>query len=436
MVDVRPTPVLQAIGAFDYTAANKLASRLSKVHAPLGNVLVKLINCENLYSQLSFMKPKWFMRKDSLLNSMYTYLADDASKELKAIYPTLLSQEDRATIATVLQGIIDLCTVRQGLISVYQRLAASHTTALPLLLTDLEHFARLPVSEPLDFLGYSVDREVEIMTKLLQVSVAITDYAFQDACINVYLCRRALNDWKTQCDAQDYPEKTPMNQEIKESTSWPFGLFSSAESKATKQGDAWPPTVRWHGKYLDNLIAKMTLYFYDLLLAKEKLMVDDDAEKSLWKGLETDYFDRINTFRKRYGVHSIGLIYQVKPDKPFFPEGFVLPDTPYDPPRGIHSFPYIFCVPKQPPMDHLPSVISIIQGSHAQLSDFKAGPVHFFDKKIDSTYYLMRVDEHVTCVLIYQDKPNQKEPTTIQFLSTLVQELRGSAVVAELLRMD
>ncbi|ORX45674.1 hypothetical protein DM01DRAFT_1339903 [Hesseltinella vesiculosa] len=436
MVDVRPGPLLQAIGAFDYAASTKLANKLLKVHHPLGNVLVKLINCENLYSQLSFMKPKWFMRKDSMLNSMYTYLADDASKELNAIYPTLLSQEDRDTISTVLQGIIDLCTVRQGLISIYQRLAASQAMVLPALLKDLDHFTGLPLSPRLDFLGVSVEQELRVMTKLLQSHVAITDYAFQNACINVFNCRQTLTDWKHQCQAQVYPEKTPLNQETKDSSSWPFGLFASAESKATKLGEGWPPTIRWHEKYMNNLNAKMTLYFYDLLLAKERLLVDDDPQRSLWKGIGTDYFDRINTFRKRHGVHSIGLIYQVKSDKPFFPQGFVFDDAPYDPPQGIHSFPYIFSVPKQPPVEHMPNLISIIQGSHAKLNDFKAGPVHFFDKKIESMYYLMRVDEHVICVLIYQEKQMQKEPATLQFMSTLVQDLRGTAVIAELLRMD
>lgn len=55
--------------------------------------------------------------------------------------------------------------------------------------------------------------------------------------------------------------------------------------------------------------------------------------------------NRISTFRKRHGASNIGLVYEVKPDKPFFPEGFVCHGTPYEPPQGIHSFPFIFCQP-------------------------------------------------------------------------------------------
>ena len=45
--------------------------------------------------------------------------------------------------------------------------------------------------------------------------------------------------------------------------------------------------------YLDNLTSKSTLYFNSILLAKErKIVTNDDPERSLWKGLRTDYHDK------------------------------------------------------------------------------------------------------------------------------------------------
>ncbi|KAI8334681.1 hypothetical protein BC941DRAFT_431877 [Chlamydoabsidia padenii] len=351
------TATLQAIGAFDYSAANKLATRLLRVYQPFGSIMIKLINCENLYTQLSFMKPKWFMRKDSVLNSMYTYLGDDAMKEYHIFEnnTTVTNYFERASILSILTGLSDLCALRQNLISVYQRIASqAPKTPSSDLLEDLQGMIctmeHTGLSQRLGFLGVGIEKEILVLTHLLQSRVAITDYAFQDACMDLFEYKQELMDWKSQCQIQDYPEKSSVrHEEIKESYSWPFGLFthgtSNTDSKNQKSGDIWPPTIRWHCKYLANLTAKMTLYFHKILLSKERLLVEDEPERSLWKSIETDYFDMISTFRKRHGASNIGLVYEVKPDKPFFPEGFVCHGTPYEPPQGIHSFPFIFCQP-------------------------------------------------------------------------------------------
>jgi hypothetical protein len=54
----------------------------------------------------------------------------------------------------------------------------------------------------------------------------------------------------------------------------------------------------------------------------------------------------ISTFKKRFGPHSISLIYEVKGPIPFHPQGYVCPDSTYEAPQGIHSFPFIYCYPK------------------------------------------------------------------------------------------
>lgn len=61
---------------------------------------------------------------------------------------------------------------------------------------------------------------------------------------------------------------------------------------------------------------------------------------------------RIATFRKRFGAHSISLVYQVTPETPFHPQGYIYPGKTYEAPQGIHSFPFIFCHPKASSMIH------------------------------------------------------------------------------------
>ncbi|KAI8371628.1 uncharacterized protein BYT42DRAFT_622723 [Radiomyces spectabilis] len=410
--------VLAALGAFDYTAANKLSAKLLKTYSPFSNVFLKLSNCENLYTQLSFMKSKWFVRKDAFLSSLYTYLIEDITKEITLLEasPAAHPTEHKATNIRLLNALVALCKARLALIG---------------------FFRQVELKENLLLLGTAVEREMNILQSLLKARDAIISYAFQDTCIALFLCKQELNDWKRECQAQDYPEhrqKTAVHTgEVKEAT-WRFPFFT-AEARQ-KQYDAWPPTLRWHTKYLENLTAKMTLYFNSILLSKESMLSEDEPEKNLWKALKIDYYDQISTFRRRFGAYSIGLVYEVTSAAPFYPQGYVCSGTPYEPPQGIHSFPFIFCHPNQAPKDHLPNIISIVQVSRTRLNDPKSGPIYFFDNKIGSAYYLMRVDEHAVLVIIYLDRHAHREPTTAEFMTNIVTSLRGASVIADLVKRE
>lgn len=175
---------------------------------------------------------------------------------------------------------------------------------------------------------------------------------------------------------------------------------------------------------------------------------------------------RIYTFRRRYGALNISFIYEVTPDTPFYPQGYMCADTPYEQPTGVHSFPFIYAYPEvkrsalstslvhryifaslhilfypfsdfhpspiKQPKDHLPNIISIIQGSRAKLSDYRAGPVHFFDRKIGYTYYLLRVDSHVYMLVIYLDRHVNRDTTTIEFMDAVAGGLRGTEVFKDM----
>jgi hypothetical protein len=286
------------------------------------------------------------------------------------------------------------------------------------------------------------------LTCLLRARTAITNYAFQDVCIALFQAKQDLTEWKRMCQEQDYAEKTSSRPEDihKQVSGWRFPLFSydnkqPQQLQQQRQGDIWPNTIRWHARVLGNLTAKMTLYFNAILLEKQSIVSEQDAEKSLWKGLKIDYYDQISTFKKRFNTFSISLVYQVTSDTPFYPQGYVCcpSSNTYEPPQGIHSFPFIYCHPKDPPNIHLPNIISIIQGSKNKLNDPKASPVHFFDNTMmNSTYYIMRVDKHVVLVIIYQeDKQHMhREPTTVDFMTNIVTSLRGSTVIEDLIRVD
>ncbi|KAL9544756.1 hypothetical protein MBANPS3_007463 [Mucor bainieri] len=438
--------ILKALGAFDYAAANKLILKISKTYQPLGSIFTKLSSCEASFTQLQFLRSRWFvMRKDTSLEVVYANMASELPKEiLNIVSAAALSSQDKSSTIVIMDALTKFCHIRREMINLYQSiLAQSIKGEFDEILVEMEAIQKrtmeLHLHKDLALLGLGVEKEMNILTCLMRARTAITNYAFQDACIALYQTRQDLTDWKRLCQEQDYPEKSSSRpDEIKEASTWRFPLFGGpSESKVHhKQGDIWPNTIRWHARVLGNLTAKMTLFFNTILLEKESVVSDEDPEKSLWKGLRIDYYDQICTFKKKFGAHSVSLVYEVTADTPFYPQGYVCPGTTYEAPQGIHSFPFIFCHPKEPPTKHLPNIISIIQGSKHKLNDPKTGPIHFFDSTIGSTYYLMRIDRHAVVVIIYLDRHAHREPTTMEFLTNIATSLRGSTVIEELIRID
>ncbi|KAG1462421.1 hypothetical protein G6F46_002887 [Rhizopus delemar] len=437
--------ILKALGSFDYVAANKLVYRVSKIYQPIGTIFTRLCHCESTFTPLQFLRSRWFvMRKDTSLEIIYHNLALELPKEVAYIDSNLiLSAETKEHMKSLLEALVHLCNTRKDMINIYQAiLAQSIKGDFEDILADLEMLERkivnLHLEKHLSILGLGVEKEIKILTMLIKARKAITNYAFQDACIALYSSKQDLLEWKQACKEQNYPESSQRQDETKDSSTstWKFSLFGYSDTKSSKQGDTWPNTIRWHTRVLENLTANMTLYFHQILLDKEKIIHEDEPERSLWKGIKIDYYDQISTFKKKFGAHCVGIIYEVTDAAPFYPQGYVLSGNIYEAPQGIHSFPFIFCHPKEPPNKHLPGIISMIQGSRTRLNDPKAEPVYFSDTVIGSTYYLMRIDSHAVMVIIYLDKHTNREPATIEFITNIVTSLRGTTVIEELIRVD
>ncbi|KAI9283263.1 hypothetical protein BY458DRAFT_583122 [Sporodiniella umbellata] len=438
--------VLKAIGSFDYVAANKLVYKMSKIWPSIGGIFTRLCHCESTFTPLQFLRSRWFvMRKDTSLEILYHNLALELPKEISFIESNLsLVSTLREQLKSLLEDLIHLCNVRKEMINIYQSiLAQSIKGDFNEILSDLEAIENkvkeLKLERNLLVLGLGVEKEIKVLTMLIKARKAITDYAFQDSCIALYSSKLDLSEWKQVCKEQDYPEKSfQKKDEAKDSSnsSWKFNLFGYSDSKLSKLGDRWPNNIRWHTRVIENLTACMTLFFHQILLEKEKTIHEDEPEKAMWKGIKIDYYDQICTFRKKVGAHSISIIYEVTDEAPFYPQGYVFPNNNYEAPQGIHSFPFIFCHPNEPPTKHLPSIISMIQGSRTRLDDPRADPVYFSDAVVGSTYYLMRIDSHAVVIIIFLDKHTSREPATIDFLTKIANSLRGTTVIEELIKAD
>ncbi|KAG0257804.1 hypothetical protein DFQ27_004926 [Actinomortierella ambigua] len=385
--------------------------------------------------------------------------------------------------------IRELCGLRMATIEIY-RLLASSTVEIDThkILTEAElarHMYLSTTSRELQntVLGLGLHHEIEVLRHGLLTDKAITEYDLQRSAAHLHLAKTGLANWRSMVLEQEYAEKSYHRQE---ETTWRMPSFfavvaggvgvgggggsssaggssgsthgdkkkkaaaASSSASSVKGGGAGgagagagggsgagganglvPNHIQWLSQWMTSEKSKMTLYFMEILLEKEQVLGGD--ERSLWAGMETDMHGMIRTFRKRAGAHSVSFVYEITPEVRFSRLGYLSASAPYTPPTGINSFPCIYSYPPDPPRDHWPNIISIIQGSSKILQQYRSQ--YFYDRKIGCTYYVARCDPHVSVVVIYLDKHPQPDSGAMEFLQMLAGKLRHTEALAAL-RME
>ncbi|KAG9286772.1 hypothetical protein G9A89_012322 [Geosiphon pyriformis] len=425
---------LKALGCFDYNAANKIASKISKISAVIGSLLTTLAKCELTYTSLEFLKSK-FLRKDDFLDILYL----EALKEIQNIVKTLTSspnmidQDSIDHFINFSHGLQEFIPIRRAQIHIYR--------SLPTAFSDLAnhsvreawafgHWCRVGIS--------SFERELSMLRNLLIAHTAIVNYNFKDTTINMYAAKIELREWRKICSHQEYSEKSADKPEETTRGLFWHSFFSSGLEKNSKGGrrDQSLNNMEWLRKYHCNLTAKMTLYFTSALLEREMTMNGDF--KNLWRKIDAEnYYELIRNFKKKSGAHSIALIYEVTDDIQFQPHGYICNDVHYEKPTGINSFPCIYSYPKEQPLEHWPNIISIMQGQDPiKCTPFhRSTPIYFCDKGVGSTYYMIRVDAHVGLVIIYTEKHTHSDAATSEFIMSMANRLSGVEVLQNLQKL-
>ncbi|CAG8495137.1 17030_t:CDS:10 [Cetraspora pellucida] len=241
------------------------------------------------------------------------------------------------------------------------------------------------------------------------------------------------------CSNQTYPEKS---NKIEEPVG-PFvaiqNFFTGQERQARniKRGNVSPNNMQWLDKFLSNLTAKMTLYFMNILLEREKKIGGDS--KTLWRKFSDDYNYQglIRNFRGRSGAHSIALLYEITDDVPFCQDGYSCTTTPCEKPTGIDSFPCIYSFPEEQPKEHWQNIISFIQekDEKKQTPFTRSFPIHSFDKNTGCAYYFIRIDDHVLLVVLFTEKHSSHDNSISEFIMLLANRLSGIDVLINLQKL-
>jgi hypothetical protein len=74
--------------------------------------------------------------------------------------------------------------------------------------------SEMHLPDQLGLLGIGIEKEMKVLYALLKARDSIVDYAFQDTCISLYVCKQDLADWKRLIDEQEFPEASVTAIEI------------------------------------------------------------------------------------------------------------------------------------------------------------------------------------------------------------------------------
>ncbi|KAF8974965.1 hypothetical protein BGZ46_009541 [Entomortierella lignicola] len=360
------------------------------------------------------------------------------NNSLSPTFQTLYEQEsqivaDQIVLYTIIR---ELCRLRMVLTVVYRQLSQSTVDINTDEITaDIEKVGHRYEFETIEIhssvLGMGIEYEIQSLRHGLLLHKAISEYDIQKSATNLHLARVALSEWRLISSEQDYVDKSYYRPE---ETTWRYNFFSSGEDKsktslaAKGKFNLQPNHLQWLSRWIASEKSKMTIYFMENLLEKEQAMGGD--ERSLWASTEPDLHGMIRTFRKKAGAHNITFVYEISRDVKFSRSGFVSASAPYESPTGLNSFPCIYSYPPDPPKDHWPNIISIMQGSVNILRQFRSQ--YFYDRKIGCTYYVARVDQHVSIVIIYLDKHPQPDTGAMDFLQLLASKLRHTETLTSL----
>lgn len=174
---------------------------------------------------------------------VYTNLALELPKEILNITTTssTLSNNDKNGIIIIMDALQKLCNIRRDLINIYQSILAQSTKGdFEKVLREIESLQKstteLALHQDLLVLGLGVEKEINILTNLLRARTAISNYAFQDACITLFQAKQDITEWKRVCQEQDYPEKSSSRpDETKEVSTWRFPLFGNSISSGQSE---------------------------------------------------------------------------------------------------------------------------------------------------------------------------------------------------------
>ncbi|MBN3299321.1 KICSTOR subunit 2 [Amia ocellicauda] len=431
-----PVPVEQAVletffsqlGIFsfdrakDYVEKEKDSSKSAGASwASLLAALAHLAAAEKAYHNMTFLGQKlggqsFFSRKDSI-RTIYTSL----HKELKKVVTTgrnalggtaphleeLLSHLSEQ-LCFFIQARMEIADFYEKMFSLSSQKSINSdelVSTLELVLQKYSSRFHHPILSPLES---SFQVEVDVLAQLLQCQAEISEWKFLPSLLNLHSAHSKLQSWGQVFEKQWETRKH---------------LFGGQVQKAVQP----PHLYLWLLKLKNVLLAKFSFYFHEALSRQTTL----SEMKTLTAKTCPDYLGKISSFLRKYDAINVSLIFDNRGSESFQGHGYHHPHSYREAPKGVDQYPAVVSLPSDRPVTHWPNVIMIMSDRASDLNTLDK-VVHFYDDKVQSTYYLTRPEPHFTLIVIFDAKKSEKDSHIVSFLHELSGSLKNSKAFATL----
>ncbi|XP_029969815.1 KICSTOR subunit 2 [Salarias fasciatus] len=439
--ELRPVPRERAIlesfftqlGVFsfdrakDYLEKEKDGSSRSSgaLWAALLAALAHLAAAEKAYHHMTFLGQKiggqsFFSRKDSI-RTIYTSLFNELRKVVtmgRHSQQTLSSAAAASSSHHHLEDLLShlseqLCHFTQArteMADLYEKmhsLGGQKSVNSDELVATLEAVLRKYSSKfhhpILGRVEESFQTEVEVVTQLLRGQAQVSEWHFLPALLSLHGAHTKLTAWGQLFQRQKETRKH---------------LFGGQSQKAVQP----PHLYLWLQRFQAALLAKFSFYFYEAL-SRQTTPAD---MRALTARAAPDYHGKISGFIRKHDASNVSLVFDNRGLDSFQGHGYHHPQSYREAPKGVEQFPAVVSLPTgERPLTHWPNVIMMMGDRAAELNTLDK-VVHFYDDKVQSTYYLTRPEPHFTLVVIFDGRKSEKDLHIVAFLQETCSSLRNS----------
>lgn len=245
--------------------------------------------------------------------------------------------------------------------------------------------------------------EVEVLTQLLRCQAQISEWHFLPSLLNLHGAHSKLQVWGQAFERQRETRKN---------------LFGGQSQRAAQP----PHLYLWLQRLQGALLAKFTFYFHEAL-GRQALPAE---MKALTARTSPDYFGKVSAFIRKNDASNVSLVFDNRGSESFQGHGYHHPHSYREAPKGVDQFPAVVSLPGgERPLTHWPSVIMIMSDRAAELNSLDK-VMHFYDDKVQSTYFLTRPEPHFTLVVIFDGRKSEKDAHVVAFLQEISTSLRNT----------
>lgn len=403
--------------AKEYVEKEKDSSKSAgAIWASLLAALAHLAAAEKAYHNMTFLGQKlggqsFFSRKDSI-RTIYTSLFNELRKVVT------LGRHSQPGVAPYLEDLPahlseQLChfaQARMEMADLYEKMhslgsqkninSEELVTALEAVLQKYSSRFHHPI---LGRLEGGFQTEVDVVTQLLRCQAQISEWHFLPALLSLHGASTKLTAWGQLFQRQKETRKN---------------LFGGQSQKAVQP----PHLYVWLQRLQAALLAKFSFYFHEAL-SRQTAPADMRASTAR---TAPDYHGKICSFIRKHDANNVSLVFDNRGSESFQGHGYHHPHSYREAPKGVEQFPAVVSLPSgERPLTHWPNVIMMMGDRAAELNALDK-VVHFYDDKVQSTYYLTRPEPHFTLVVIFDGRKSEKDSHITTFLLEISGSLRNS----------